>query len=899
MSIFKKTFHKFVQKQIKLRESIFGGRDNHDDNAMVYMNSKTAWVRLTSSVDIKSERLAKLLNVSVGNELAKKFVLQSGTLHYNKDKNTYALRYGLGDGGGAYGDSEIYSRNEFGLRPMPGITEVSVQSQGAYGSLRTATVNFKCWTKQELDALELLYMRNGYTMLLEFGWSLYYDNGGKLINTPSYYNILDSKLEKEQIFNDLYSVAEEYVDEKGTVGRVEKSSGNYDALFGYVKNFSHKRNSFNGYDCSVEIVTIGEVLNSLKINYTSKDTPERITNDGNISYESKKSFYSSKLVGILDYIKKQEKDIHAITYISRVNDGNAPLYTYSDIIKFNSNTNDSFQTFIRIKDLVKILNEKILLSDGGGKPFVKLSTRSGTKKGQFPSTEQISPNLCYAHYLQFSTNPSVCLIKPCDNKNLLPEYLKYKFLNEDVSFLEIDNSEYHYFQSDTYRRGVIENIFVNIDFIKKCLKSSEKNNTVMLDDFLRTMLKGIQESLGNINNFDLIVEHNTGTIQIVDLKYLEDDKFNIENDRFVINVSGLSSIVREMSLESSIFPNQSSIINIAASNLKTSGETGVNTMMFDTMNVGLADRIIPNKLEPSVSKNNNNDENITQVAANIGLSSVTALRDYVSKLNSNSPFIVEELPPTEALNNLISYEITLQDRINGIKHYASKAILPLVLSLTVEGIAGIQIGQIFRLPISELPLSFQDFENSSFKTGFIVTRVGSHIRGNDWTTTIEAQTCILDVFERKTSKKQKVDRAIIFDYVSDLEAQTSSGQLSEQYHQQQQLIDANSGAVNLNSVQYQEQFEIIQKYIESIKLSNSTIDSADVTEFVTYLNSLSRDEYIGISEYIQKTTRRTTLKEYIGIEINNDVNLKWKLEFIKTSGNFVATREYFVRAIPK
>lgn len=897
MSIFKKTFHKFIQKQIKLRESVLGGRDGHSDSDLVYMNSKTAWVRLTSSVDITSERLAKLLNVSVGNELAKKFILQAGTLDYNKDKNSYSLRYGIGDGGGSYGDSEIFSRNEFGLRPMAGITDVSVQSQGAYGSLRTATVNFKCWTKQQLDALELLYMRNGYTLLLEFGWSMYYDNNKKLINTPSYYNILDSKLEKEQIFNDIYSVSEDYIGGDGTVGRIEKSAGNYDALFGYVKNFSHKRNSFNGYDCSVDIVTIGEVLNSLKINYTSKDTPERITNNAGLSYDSKKSFYSSKLVGILDYIKKLQKDVGGIGYVATLNRNNKPIHPYSDIIKYNSN--DSFQTFIRIIDLVRILNEEILLSDGGGKPFVKLSTRSGAKRGQFPSTEQISPNLCYAHYLQFSTNPSVCLIKPCDNKNLLPEYLKYKFLKEDASFSVMNADEYQYFQSDSYKRGVIENIFVNIDYIKKCLKSTEKDMTVFLDDFLRTLLKGIQESLGNINNFDLIVEHNTGTIQIVDLKYLEDDQFNIENDRFVMNVSGLSTIVRELSLESSIFPNQSSIIGIAASNLKTSGETGVNTMMFDSLNIGLSDRVISNKVEPSYSSPV--EDNIKDVAANIGLSSVTALRDYISKLNANTPFVIEELPPIEALNNLILYEIALQDRINGIKNYSSKSILPLVLSMTIDGISGIQIGQIFRLPTSELPLSFQDFENSSFKTGFIVTRVGSQIRGNDWVTNIEAQTCILDDFENKTSKSKKVDKALIFDYVSDLDSRINNSELAEQYQQQQQFEQANigDGVLSDSSFSYQTQYGAINATVADIKNNKSTIESKYTDFLVFQLNVLSKEDYLGVSNYIKLHTRYSTLKEYIGIEINNDVNLKWKLEFIKTSGNFVASREYFVRAIPK
>ena len=42
---------------------------------------------------------------------------------------------------------------------MPGITNVAIQSKGAYGSLQEATVTFTCWDIRQLEELEILLSR--------------------------------------------------------------------------------------------------------------------------------------------------------------------------------------------------------------------------------------------------------------------------------------------------------------------------------------------------------------------------------------------------------------------------------------------------------------------------------------------------------------------------------------------------------------------------------------------------------------------------------------------------------------------------------------------------------------------------------------------------------------------
>ena len=48
------------------------------------------------------------------------------------------------------------------------------------GALTKTEIKIKCYSKTQLALIDALYMRPGYTLLLEFGWSTYLDNNGEL-----------------------------------------------------------------------------------------------------------------------------------------------------------------------------------------------------------------------------------------------------------------------------------------------------------------------------------------------------------------------------------------------------------------------------------------------------------------------------------------------------------------------------------------------------------------------------------------------------------------------------------------------------------------------------------------------------------------------------------------------
>jgi hypothetical protein len=80
---------------------------------------------------------------------------------------------------------------------------------------------------------------------------------------------------------------------------------------------------------------------------------------------------------------------------------------------------------------------------------------------------------------------------------------------------------------------------------------------------------------------------------------------------------------------------------------------------------------------------------------------------------------------------------------NKNKRIADQGLIPLQLSLTLDGISGFKIGQVFKIGSKSSPSYILPDVYDSY--GFIVTGVDSNV-GTDgkWTTTLRAQTFRLD-----------------------------------------------------------------------------------------------------------------------------------------------------------
>ena len=276
MSIFKSTLKPEIASQLKAREKVISS-DSRGADFLRYTTGKNSWVRMTSFVDYDAKKfengkLVKDVKFNyAGDQLAKKYVLEGGTL-YSPAADTFKLRAGVGKIDGVYGSNiDKISANPtdnkvdrmYGLRPMPGITSVNISSKSAYGSLREAVVQFYAWDKHQLEELEILFMRTGYTVLLEWGWSQYIDHDNST-NINDYPNIkgvknydknpisaFDPKITDQIIYNNIDKT-------------VDATKGNYDALLGYIKNFSWQLMPNGGFQCSTTLISRGETIEGIK-----------------------------------------------------------------------------------------------------------------------------------------------------------------------------------------------------------------------------------------------------------------------------------------------------------------------------------------------------------------------------------------------------------------------------------------------------------------------------------------------------------------------------------------------------------------------------------------------------------------------------------------------------------
>jgi hypothetical protein len=237
-----------------------GTQANRDNQNLQYLANKTGWVRLVSSINITAESDTKYfseltgLTLSKPEDLSKNFVLYGGVSKYNKqgDRTNYTLRKGFKETYSLLGDQEV---RDFGYRPMPGLSRVVIETQGRLGSIRGATIEFKVWDKSQLDVIDALYFKLGYTMFLEWGNTFYYESESSDLKATELFSLdpFKDKLTKEEIALNLGSKRRE-------------SKGNYDGMLGMVSNFSFSYNQEGGYDCVLKLVGLGSLADSLKIN---------------------------------------------------------------------------------------------------------------------------------------------------------------------------------------------------------------------------------------------------------------------------------------------------------------------------------------------------------------------------------------------------------------------------------------------------------------------------------------------------------------------------------------------------------------------------------------------------------------------------------------------------------
>ena len=306
-----------VTDQINKRQE-FLGENPKQDKHIIWQNNKSAFLRLaydnalkevnnTGSVSItyletpatqilEDRSLPKSLT---GDLLAKSSILFAGVsgIQTNPSDTTSHIPYfpqGVGEGvGDPFNQTNIFTSAygwgglQQGYRPMPGIVGADITYYNR-GALQKATINCKVFSVEQLQVFDLLYFRIGYTMLLEWGHNIYIDNKGNLQNRAEYFtdpiNLFfgytkTKTQEKNSNQNEILAAIKT---------ERKKSAYNYDAMLGKITNFSWKFNSDGSYDITLNLIGMGDIIESMKINQAVEITgAPKSPSQENIDYSNK------------------------------------------------------------------------------------------------------------------------------------------------------------------------------------------------------------------------------------------------------------------------------------------------------------------------------------------------------------------------------------------------------------------------------------------------------------------------------------------------------------------------------------------------------------------------------------------------------------------------------------
>jgi hypothetical protein len=737
----------YVKNQIIQRQSLKGSgiSSNRTPKQITALNSPTSWVKLASGVNVDGTRLQKnQLPISFsGASLAQNHVLFGGfsKLSGNQliQRNSFLETYGPGD-------------NQFGLVPMAGIESISVKHLNN-GSIRSAEVKIKAYNKTQFSILDILYMRLGYTMLLEWGNSTYTNNNG------TYQTMGPTLVESGFLDGSLSNSSSTEILQKINSFRTSYN-GNYDAIYGRISNFNWSFSEDGNYNIELSILSLGDVFESLKINIPASPQelkfsteasiiltetkpeatgsylgqPEGIelesSNDSSPTkdklstylFNSKISFANQKVTAPEDIdFKIKGKPIKIGSFVkpsptitvtptgsgtpATLNNEASTIQTPKDIAYFfysngeapNPVIPEDLGYYMRLGHLLEYIKEFIIpkVKNSGGKkfPLIELDTTTDNKMYYFPN--------------QISLDPRVCVVN-----SILREIKLFDTLSPWIG--------------NGYAN--IMNIYVSFEQIHSSLESNlDEENRVNLYGFLSSICDSLNIALGGVNNLQSIVDEDTNTIRIIDQNYNPNPQ--PKNHLILYGYEGnQSTFVRNVSLKTALTPELTATIAVGATSDGYS--QGIENTMFAKWNKNIKNRFQPKIITP--------DPKTTPI---------DPVKNYINnfyakgKLALGYKYDGSENPPEldkDSIGNNISIATEFYKYAQAYIHslnqeYGSptQGFIPINLSITMDGIAGIKIFNSLSVDTSFLPSNYPK------SLRFIAKAINHKISNQDWETTLE------------------------------------------------------------------------------------------------------------------------------------------------------------------
>jgi len=259
-----------------------------------YFQERTSWIRVAPFA-IPEDEFTTNSNLFIANpeDLAvpnwRDYVIYGGkAIEHSPDEDGdnfyYDGDFSHGNAGFSATDKGLYRRNSFSWRgertpgyaqsPIPGITQLSVSNKGDLGTIRRASFDIKVHNAADLEAIEMMYMIPGMSVLIEWGWyhpQFYMDpidlelitDGQPLTSTKNInIEILKKSFGLTGEFGDdseLFKIGYYENQANSFFGKYGPRAGIYDGLLGIVTKFSWTNDGQGGYDCRVDCISPGSL----------------------------------------------------------------------------------------------------------------------------------------------------------------------------------------------------------------------------------------------------------------------------------------------------------------------------------------------------------------------------------------------------------------------------------------------------------------------------------------------------------------------------------------------------------------------------------------------------------------------------------------------------------------
>lgn len=723
---------------IKARENLFG-KERKTEKELEWIHGNTAWVMLRSGVDTPQG----------GSQTARRYAMKGGTTSWPQVKGQM-----FGSGGTSWGGYKLVAFDQ-GIRPCPGLISLTAKSRDTYGLTLEVNLSFKVWSLEDLSAMDQVYFKPGYPVLLEWGHTMYVDRSGNCVGVWE---------EKPYVDDSVFYTEQSFADIEKIVQDKRKQYPNYEAVIGLITNFSYSVQKDGSYDCTLKALSKGSVLEGLKLRTGSdfsKDETDK--QDENVTYLT--SVYHLLLEALAKY--KWEKKVGPLP--SQVGgDPNPPLYIRpaEDVSKqlnedegvsvwysaksawsaFNKAQGppDSLQDFL-VAGIKANVPRKFMFRKTDVQFYVKLrdllTLLNGVNSGNGYIQWDLNSKNRYVTFPEHaSLNPGVAVL-PKQPEGLLSECIL------PTIFLTLTTQDS--WGGPNNRADQILNIWINFGSFTDLVTAEIENNS---EEFtilktLEKFLGEIQKALGNVNNFGLHYNESEGVFSIVDRNEVAEETIDEPGS---IRITGLNNTVSAFNIQTKISSNMANELSIMAQNPRKQKTDGENeheqrlvywgegcTPRFTCPSDGAPE-------EGSVRTSADTSEDFSSLKTKL-VKIYKALSGKASGLGRNTGSYREsadtiygeiQLAGENYFKKIVAQNL---DSFNtGEDTVQQNGLIPINATITLMGIGHFIVGSIFKLDQHLLPVKY------SRRWGYVITAIEHKVDQKGWITTVTTTGYLLN-----------------------------------------------------------------------------------------------------------------------------------------------------------